>query len=82
MRLRALPWFLSAALTCIRTATCDAGFKENDEIVEFGFTSTMSRNRNTQFEFRMSVRVCPDFAYKYVKCEIELERPTENHRSE
>jgi hypothetical protein len=84
MRLRALPWSLSAALTCIRTATCHAGLKENDEIVELGFISTMSRNRNTQFESRMSVRGCPDidrFAYNYVKCEIAPGRPTENHRS-
>jgi len=43
----ALQWFLSAAQTCIRAATSHAGFKENDEIVEFGFISTMSGNRNT-----------------------------------
>jgi hypothetical protein len=38
---------LSALLTCIRDATRDAGFKENDEIVDLGFISTISGNRNT-----------------------------------
>lgn len=46
-------WFLSTALTCIRAATTDAGFKENDEIGELGFSPTMRLNSNTRFEFRI-----------------------------
>ena len=49
-----------SGVTCIRAATSDAGFTENDEVVELRFISTMSRNRNTPFEFRISVRGFPD----------------------
>jgi hypothetical protein len=49
-------WSSTTVLTCIRAATNDADLEESDEPGELGFSPTMRRNRNTQFEFRISTR--------------------------